>query len=221
MHEQYIQQLLTIIPADSFHGPARNTMSGLKISSKIIDGLLAAKETGEKLHLEFAKNRLTSHNTSFFETIKKSSITYKEEKKKTPKAIPILKDRQALGLFVSKCTDKKAAFHYPLTSYHLAIADPSGKFYEPTAKLLFRNDLIKLSCDSIEKNSPNNAVHAYDGIAIVRSVASQKVCGDLWRLLLKGFTPNMVHSPSRVHIVFDNYYLLLTIKRFPLSKLKE
>ena len=90
-----------------------------------------------------------------------------------------------------------------------------------TAKHLFRNDLIKLSCDSIEKNSPKNAVHVYDGMAIVRSDASQKICGDLWRLLLKGYTPNMVHSPSRVHIVFDNYYLLLTIKRFPLSKLKE
>lgn len=42
MHEQCIQQLLAAIPADSFHGRARNIMHGLKISSKIIDGLLAA-----------------------------------------------------------------------------------------------------------------------------------------------------------------------------------
>ena len=34
-------------------------MSGLEISSSIIDGLLAAKETGEKLHLEFVKKRVT------------------------------------------------------------------------------------------------------------------------------------------------------------------
>ena len=75
MHEQYIQQLLTTIPNDPFHGPARNIMSGLEISSKIIDGLLAAEETGEKLHLVFVRN--TSHNTGFFETIKKSGISYK------------------------------------------------------------------------------------------------------------------------------------------------
>ena len=58
-------------------------MSGLEVSSKIVDGMLAAKETGEKLHLEFVKNRVTSHNISFFETVKKSGITYKEEKKDT------------------------------------------------------------------------------------------------------------------------------------------
>ena len=34
-------------------------MSGLEISSKIIDSLLAAKETGEKIHLEFFKKRVT------------------------------------------------------------------------------------------------------------------------------------------------------------------
>ena len=82
MHEKYIQQLLTTIPTDPFHGPARNIMNGLEISSKIIDGQLAAKETGEKLHLEFVKNRVASHNTSVFKTIKRSGITYKKEKKR-------------------------------------------------------------------------------------------------------------------------------------------
>ena len=114
-HEQYIQQLLTTISTDPFHDPSRNIMSGLEISSK-------------KLHLEFFKNQVTSHNTSFFETIKKSGRTYKDQKKKTPKVVSVRKeDRQALGFFVSKCRDKKVAFHYPLTSYPLAIADPSGK----------------------------------------------------------------------------------------------
>ena len=45
INEQYIQQLLTFIPTDPFDGPARNIMSRLEISSKIIDGLLAVKET--------------------------------------------------------------------------------------------------------------------------------------------------------------------------------
>ena len=55
------------------------------------------------------------------------------------------------------------------------------------------------------KNPPKNAVHIYDGMAIVRNVTSQKTWEDLWRLLLKCFTPNRVYSPSKVHIVFDNY----------------
>ena len=47
--------------------------------------------------------------------------------------------------------------------------------------------------------------HIYDGMAVVRSVASQKTWGDPWRLLLKCFTLNRVHSPLMVHIVFNNY----------------
>ena len=42
-------------------------------------------------------------------------------------------------------------------------------------------------------------------MAIVRSLASQKTWEYLWRLLLKCFAPNRVHSPSKVHVVFDNY----------------
>ena len=72
------------------------------------------------------------------------------------------KDRKALGLFTSKCTDKKAAFHYPLTTYPLAIADPVGVLYQPAAKHLFKNELTKLSSDLIEKNKPKNGVHIYN-----------------------------------------------------------
>ena len=39
---------------------------------------------------------------------------------------------------------KKAVFYNPLTLYSLAIVDPSGTLYHPTAKHLFRNELIKL-----------------------------------------------------------------------------
>ena len=136
MHEQYIQQLLTIIPTDPFCGPARNIMSGLEISSKITNGLLAGKVNGEKLNLEFVKNRVPSDNKGFFETIKKSGITSKEEKKNTPKAISVLQDDcKALRLFVSKCTDKKAAFHYSLASYLRAIAVLNGKLYQPISEI--------------------------------------------------------------------------------------
>ena len=43
MHEQYIKQLFTTISTSLFYGPAQNIMSGLEISPKIADGLLAAK----------------------------------------------------------------------------------------------------------------------------------------------------------------------------------
>ena len=46
IREKYIQQLLTTIPIDPFHGPAQNMMSSLEISSKIIDDLLVTNETG-------------------------------------------------------------------------------------------------------------------------------------------------------------------------------
>ena len=103
MHEHYIQQLVTTIQINPFHGPAQNLMNRFNVSTKIIDDLLlAAKEIGEKIHLAFVKNRVTSHNTSFCET-KKSGITYKKEKKKTPKTIPVPKDDfQDLGLFFSQ-----------------------------------------------------------------------------------------------------------------------
>ena len=34
IHEQQIQQLLTTIQINSFHGPARNTMSSLEIKNQ-------------------------------------------------------------------------------------------------------------------------------------------------------------------------------------------
>ena len=55
------------------------------------------------------------------------------------------------------------------------------------------------------KNPPRNALHFYDGMTIVSSVACQKTQAHLWRLLLICFIPNRVHSPSKVHTFFDNY----------------
>ena len=62
MHEQYIQQFLTTIQTNPFHGPAQNVMSSVEISSNIINDLIvavAAKANGGKIHLEFVKNRDT------------------------------------------------------------------------------------------------------------------------------------------------------------------
>ena len=207
LHEQYVTQLLSNIHTDPFHGTARNLVSGLEIKSKLIDSLLGANEVGESRKSEFVQNQVFSRNKSFFEPIERSGVTYKEEKKKTPKAVSVMKeDRQALGLFVSKCTDKKAAFHYPLTTYPLAIADPKGTLYQPTNnKSNFRNYLIGLADDFVEHNPPLNSIHIYDGMAIVRGVESQKTWGHLWRVLLKCFTPKSEYLPSKVHIVFDNY----------------
>ena len=107
-------------------------------------------------------------------------------------------DRQTLGLFVSKCTDKKATFHYPLTTYPLAIAGPSGTLYQPPVKHLFRNELIKLSCDSMGKNTPKNAVHIYDRMTIVRSVASQNTWGNASHQL--GYTAHRRYNLFSINI---------------------
>ena len=57
-------------------------------------------------------------------------------------------------------------------------------------------------------------------MAIVRSVASQKIWGDFLRLLLKYFTPNRVHILSkRRYVLFS--IIILTIIRFSLSNPSE
>ena len=80
----------------------------------------------------------------------------------------------ALELFVSKYTDKNASFHYLLTTYPYTTADLSGILNQPAAALhLFRNELIMLICDLIERNPPENAAHIFDEVAIARSTMSQ------------------------------------------------
>ena len=55
LHEHYIQNLLlTLLHIDPFHGPARNIINGLELTFKIIDGLLSAKDFGEKLQSRLA-----------------------------------------------------------------------------------------------------------------------------------------------------------------------
>ena len=206
LHEQQITCLISNIQTDPFHGCARNIISGLEVNPKVVKSLLGSTNIGETQKQEFVRDRVLSRKTSFHDPIKKSSVSYKEVKNKKPKAVSVLKeDRQALGLFVSKFTDKRVAFHHPLTTYPLAIADPEGTLYQPTTKSTFRNLLITFADESIEKNPPQHAVHIYDGMATVRSVQPQKTWGDLWRVLLKCYTPNEAHMPSKVHIVFDNY----------------
>ena len=60
LHEHYIQNLLLTLHIDPSHGPARNIINGLELTSKIIDGLLSAKDVGEKLLAEFVKTRLAT-----------------------------------------------------------------------------------------------------------------------------------------------------------------
>ena len=136
-------------------------MGGLEINFKIIDGLLAAKETDEKLHLEFVKNRVISHNTSFFETIKKSVITYISQKKKTPKTISVIKqDLQVLGLFCLVFIPGCIPLRLQIQVEH------------------YTNQLQNIYSEIRLSSHYYNGVHIYDRIAIVRSVASQKTWGN-------------------------------------------
>lgn len=106
------------------------------------------------------------------------------------KEISVLKeDRQALGLFVSKCTDKRKAFSFPLTTYPLSIA--TWLLYQPKTKSKFRNSIIKLCPESSCEKPDKGAAFIYDEMSVaIRKVPSQKTWGDLWYVLFRCFIPN-------------------------------
>ena len=64
----------------------------------------------------------------FFESIAKLQIALDtESKKKTPKAISVIKeDRQAFGIILGNDIDLSEALKYPITSTSLSIGNPDG-----------------------------------------------------------------------------------------------
>ena len=74
LHEQYIKCLISNIHTDPFHGCARNIISGVEVSPKIIESLLGSTAIGEAQKKEFVRDRVLSRKTSFFDPIKKSSV---------------------------------------------------------------------------------------------------------------------------------------------------
>ena len=121
-------------------------VTGAEVPVSIVNGLLSSREKGEECLKQFIEKRLASRKKGFYEPIKRNGIQITIEKRKKPREISILKeDRQALGLFVAKCPDKKEAFSYPLTTYPLAFCTAQATFYKPRTKHLFRNYLIDFS----------------------------------------------------------------------------
>ena len=94
----------------------------------------------------FYTDPLLLSEVDFFALIKRSTIKtgLEKKKKKAAKALLVLKeDRQALGMIVAKCHDKREAFSHCLTKYPLAMSTPDSKLYQPGSKSKFKNYLIE------------------------------------------------------------------------------
>eukprot|EP00794_Sanderia_malayensis_P006502 gene6502-7247_t len=152
-HEKQVTAMVEKLKTypNPFSGPARLISSGIELQPVTVEGLLQARSIGEEMHNAFYSDRLISCNVDFFEPVKKSGIkTGLEKKKKTGKVLSVLKeDRQALGIIVEKCHNKRDAFSHCLTTYPLAIATTDGKLYQPGSKAKFRNYIIEEADASI------------------------------------------------------------------------
>eukprot|EP00794_Sanderia_malayensis_P001132 gene1132-488_t len=171
-------------------GPARLISSGIELQPVTVEGLLQARSIGEEMHNAFYSDRLISCNVDFFEPVKKSGIkTGLEKKKKTGKVLSVLKeDRQALGIIVEKCHNKRDAFSHCLTTYPLAIATTDGKLYQPGSKAKFRNYIIE-EADASIMSPPLQATWIYDAMATIRASKPAKTWGDYMANQLRSFTP--------------------------------
>ena len=207
-HEKQVISLVEKLCTYSnpFEGPAHTLATGVQIAPEIVTGLLTARSTGEEMHRKFYSDRLLSPEIDYFQPIKRSNIkTGLEKKKKTTKALSVLKeDRQALGLIVSKCQNKREAFCHCLTKYPLAIATPDGKLYQPGSKANFRNHLIK-QAEANVMSPPRGGTVIYDGMAVIRASKPAATWGHYMADQLKAFTPPSAWHVQQTVIVFDIY----------------
>lgn len=128
MHCRHVRQLKNQIISyglDPFSDEKPKYFStGVEIRSDIVADILGAQEKGNKLYTTFVKERLVDETKGIFDLVPKPKIcTGIERKKKTPKAVEILKeDKQAFGLMVSQSVNMGEAFKYPITSVPLSVA---------------------------------------------------------------------------------------------------
>eukprot|EP00794_Sanderia_malayensis_P014444 gene14444-15947_t len=191
-HEKQVTAMVEKLKTypNPFSRPARLTSSGIELQPVTVEGLLQARSIGEEMHNAFYSDRLISCNVDFFEPVKKSGIkTGSEKKKKTGKVLSVLKeDRQALGIIVEKCHNKRDAFSHCLTTYPLAIATTDGKLYQPGSKAKFRNYSIE-EADASIMSPPLQATWIYDAMATIRASKPAKMRGDYMANQLRSFTP--------------------------------
>ena len=88
-HVKSLKNELETYSVDPFlHGPARHWISGVEIDSRLIEGILNAKEVGNGQFVAFCEERLKEGSKNIYDPIKKNKIytglpnTKKKEKKK-------------------------------------------------------------------------------------------------------------------------------------------
>ena len=138
-------------------GFPKHISRGDRIDDSIVNDMLRAAEVGMTQFKAFIEERLVKGKVSFFSPIKKNKLqTGIKKKKKTPKAVEVLKeDCQAFGTIVSKSLTLEEAFQYPITSVPLSVASPDGHLRQ-SEKASLRNFLIEESgstCNVIPKKA--------------------------------------------------------------------
>ena len=208
-HEKQVSSLIEKLQTyhTPFEGPARNISTGIELDTAIVQGLIGVRSVGEEMHRIFYTDRVLSNTVDFFAPIKRSTIKTGLEKKQkaAAKALSVLReDRQALGLIVAKCHNKREAFSHCLMKYPLAISTPDGKLYQPGSKAKFRNYLIEQAGAVIE-GPPREATCIYDGMAIIRASSPAETWGQYMSDQLRAFIPPTAWHAKEIVVVFNNY----------------
>ncbi len=185
--------------------PARHITTGNEINARIIKGLLAAPELGNKKYKSFVEERLVKGTVDFYKPIRKNFLeTGLKKKSKVPRAITVLKqDRQSFGTLLSESLSLSEAFKYPLTPLPLSIATPEGNIRQ-APKHLFRNFLIEES-KALTNIIPTNARWLIDGMAVMRTVKPKQTYGEWMTQLLKFVQPPKETNPLSIELVNDTY----------------
>ena len=211
MHSKHVEKLMTQITCygiDPFSEENPKSFStGVEIKKEVTGDMLKAKQLGSAQYETFLKERLVDGIKAFFDPIPRNKLRTgirKKKKKKTPKAIEILKeDRQAFGLIVSKSVSMEEAFQHPITTVPLALATTESGLRQ-SDKASFRNLIIKES-NSITEIAPKRCAWFVDGMAVIRTLKPRQTYKEFIDALMNFVTPKNELEPLTIGIINDTY----------------
>ena len=179
-----LKQQLQICGCDPFaEVNARDITTGEELPKDIIENLLNADSIGNEKYLSFVTERLAKGTKGFFEPIGNLQIALDiKSKKKTPKAISVIKeDRKAFGVISGDKIDLNEALKCSITSTPLIIENPDGTLRQ-SLKNTFRNFLIDQS-SAVETQPIFQALWIIETMAIMRGVKSKETYKDWFTVL--------------------------------------
>ena len=162
-------------------------------------------EIGKTQLTSFLNDRLILGKVDFYTSVTRNKLlTGIEKKKKTKKAVEILKeDCQAFGTIAAKSLSLREAFAHPITTYPLNVADLEGSLRQAD-KASFRNTLIE-EANASQRLIPEGASWLVDGMATIRSLKPKETYEDWITGFLKFITPSEVAHPAILEMVNDTY----------------